>query len=110
MSRGGGRAAERPEVRAAAFEGSGKAGGGAAAGDAGANNCRSQPGGFESFGGGSSYGGAGGYTQSAGGFGSPTLSQAEKKSVRGVTAPSLRERVFVGEGGTLELVPDLSVI
>lgn len=35
--------------------------------------------GFESYGG-SSYGGAGGYTQSPGGFGSPTPSQAEKKS------------------------------
>lgn len=38
-----------------------------------------QPGGFESYG--SSYGGAGGYTQSPGGFGSPTSTQAEKKSV-----------------------------
>lgn len=35
--------------------------------------------GFESFSS-SSYGGAGGYTQSPGGFGSPTPSQAEKKS------------------------------
>ncbi|KAL6053286.1 hypothetical protein STEG23_009381 [Scotinomys teguina] len=38
-----------------------------------------QNGGFDSFGG-STYGGAGGYTQSPGGFGSPTPSQAEKKS------------------------------
>ncbi|XP_069893607.1 replication protein A 32 kDa subunit isoform X2 [Dipodomys merriami] len=35
--------------------------------------------GFESFGG-TSYGGAGGYTQSPGGFGSPTPTQAERKS------------------------------
>ncbi|KAM6217583.1 replication protein A 32 kDa subunit [Rhynchocyon petersi] len=35
--------------------------------------------GFESYGG-VSYGGAGGYTQSPGGFGSPTPTQAEKKS------------------------------
>ncbi|XP_045401755.1 replication protein A 32 kDa subunit [Lemur catta] len=36
-------------------------------------------GGFDSYGS-STYGGAGGYTQSPGGFGSPTPSQAEKKS------------------------------
>ncbi|XP_008146222.1 replication protein A 32 kDa subunit isoform X1 [Eptesicus fuscus] len=35
--------------------------------------------GFESYGG-STFGGAGGYTQSPGGFGSPTPSQAERKS------------------------------
>ncbi|XP_019505613.1 PREDICTED: replication protein A 32 kDa subunit isoform X3 [Hipposideros armiger] len=35
--------------------------------------------GFESYGS-STFGGAGGYTQSPGGFGSPTLSQVEKKS------------------------------
>ena len=35
--------------------------------------------GFESYSS-SSFGGAGGYTQSPGGFGSPTASQAEKKS------------------------------
>ncbi|XP_036770850.1 replication protein A 32 kDa subunit isoform X1 [Manis pentadactyla] len=35
--------------------------------------------GFESYGG-SAFGGAGGYTQSPGGFGSPTPSQAERKS------------------------------
>ena len=42
--------------------------------------CCLKPGGFESYST-SSFGGAGGYTQSPGGFGSPTASQAEKKSV-----------------------------
>ncbi|KAH0503219.1 Replication protein A 32 kDa subunit [Microtus ochrogaster] len=59
--------------------GGGRGGREAAARRADANDCRSLTGGFDSFGG-SSYGGAGGYTQSPGGFGSPTASQAEKKS------------------------------
>ena len=42
--------------------------------------CCLKPGGFESYSS-SSFGGASSYTQSPGGFGSPTASQAEKKSV-----------------------------
>lgn len=64
----------------------GRGGREAAARRADANDCRSLTGGFDSFGG-SSYSGAGGYTQSPGGFGSPTASQAEKKSVGGEAAP-----------------------
>lgn len=66
--------------------GGGRGGREAAVRRADANDCRSLAGGFDSFGG-SSYGGAGGYTQSPGGFGSPTASQAEKKSVGGEAAP-----------------------
>lgn len=84
---------ERPGGRGSGFgesdcrgHGGGRGGREAAARRADANDCRSLAGGFDSFGG-SSYGGAGGYTQSPGGFGSPTASQAEKKSVGGEASP-----------------------